>query len=146
MEHERIFALAGLAATSGWIALAAAPLRRGVLISLARGVGVLLAATYAVLIVANWGRGEGGFGSLAEVRRLFDLDALLLAGWIHYLAFDLWVGAWEAEDAPRRGLPHWLLLPCLFLTFMFGPMGLLAYLILRTAAGRLRKARAATSA
>jgi len=53
------------------------------------------------------------------------LDELLLAGWVHYLAFDLFIGSWEVEDAAANGIPHWLLLPCLFLTLMVGPVGLL---------------------
>jgi ABA DEFICIENT 4-like len=67
------------------------------------------------------------------VRLLFQDDYLLLAGWIHYLAFDLFIGGWEARDAKRLGLPHLLLVPCLVLTFLFGPVGLLAYFTLRAA-------------
>jgi hypothetical protein len=52
---------------------------------------------------------------------------LLLAGWIHYLAFDLFVGSWEARDARQRGVPHLALVPCLALTFLFGPAGWLLY-------------------
>ena len=142
MDNEQIFSLAGLAAMAGWLVLIATPIRRGLMIALARWIGVGLGATYAALIAIHWGKGEGGFGSLAEVKQLFGRDGVLLAGWIHYLAFDLWVGAWEVEDAPRHGLSHWLVLPCLFLTFMFGPIGLLAYLILRTGAQRLKAQRA----
>ena len=46
----------------------------------------------------------------------------------HFLAFDLFVGRWEYLDARERQLTHWLLAPCLFLTLMLGPLGLLAYL------------------
>ncbi len=142
MTYEQTFSYGGLAAMVGWLILAATPVRRHLMIGLARCIGMGLSIAYASLIVLNWGRGEGGFGSLAEVKQLFGLDGLLLAGWIHYLAFDLWVGAWEVEDAPRHGLSHWLVLPCLFLTFMFGPIGLLTYLVLRAGAGRLKARRA----
>jgi hypothetical protein len=60
---------------------------------------------------------------------------MLLAGWTHYLAFDLIVGSWEVRDARERGISHWLVVPCLALTFMFGPVGFLAYQALR--AGRV---------
>lgn len=142
MTNEQIFSLASLAALAGWLILAASPLRPGLIIAIARWVGVALAVTYAVVLALHWGQGEGGFGSLAEVKALFSTDGVLLAGWVHYLAFDLWIGAWEVEDAPRHGLSHWLVLPCLFLTFMFGPVGLLLYLALRTGAARLRARRA----
>ncbi len=52
---------------------------------------------------------------------------MLLAGWLHYLAFDLFVGAWEVRDASTHGVPHVLVVPCLLLTFLLGPIGLLAY-------------------
>ena len=48
---------------------------------------------------------EGGFGSLADVATLFGKPELLLAGWIHYLAFDLFIGAWEVRDAQRNEHP-----------------------------------------
>ena len=57
---------------------------------------------------------------------------MLLAGWIHYLAFDLLVGTWEARDSRERGIPHLLLVPCLILTFLFGPAGWLLYLGMRS--------------
>ena len=62
------------------------------------------------------------------MRLLLSSPQALLAGWVHYLVFDLWVGSWEAED---NSLPHWLLLPCLALTFLAGPTGLLLYHLLK---------------
>jgi hypothetical protein len=58
---------------------------------------------------------------------LFDSRWLLLAGWVHYLCFDLLVGTWEVEDARARGIPHLVVVPCLVLTFLFGPAGWLLY-------------------
>ncbi len=63
--------------------------------------------------------------------RLFALPQVLLAGWVHYLAFDLFTGSWEARDAVRLGISRWLVAPCLVLTFLFGPVGLALYLLLR---------------
>jgi hypothetical protein len=59
---------------------------------------------------------------------------MLLAGWIHYLAFDLFIGSWEVRDAQRLGLNHLLVIPCLALTFLFGPIGLMLYFLIRLAA------------
>ncbi len=64
---------------------------------------------------------------------LGDRRAAVIA-WVHFLAFDLFVGRWEYLDARERGLTHWLLAPCLFLTLMLGPLGLLCYLGARLAA------------
>ena len=62
---------------------------------------------------------------------LFANPWLLLAGWIHYLAFDLFVGSWEVRDARERGIPHLLVVPCLVMTFLFGPAGWLLYALVR---------------
>lgn len=143
MTLEQIFSAMSLLAVVGWLCLVLAPLRRGPLIIGARVVAALLAATYAWLLATGMlgGGGEegGGFGSLAQVMILLAPPGSMLVAWIHFLAFDLWVGSWEAEDAPNNGVPHWLLIPCLFGTFMYGPVGLLAYLIIRTVAKRVRK-------
>ena len=72
-----------------------------------------------------------GFNSLTQVAILFSSPYALLAGWVHYLAFDLFIGAWETRDGLRLGLSRWLLLPCQVLTFVFGPLGLALYLLLK---------------
>lgn len=103
-------------------------------------IPALLAAAYVLLI---WqGRlafAEGGFGSLEEVRALFAHDSALAAGWLHYLAFDLFVGSWIARDGAKRGVSPLLILPCLPLAFLFGPSGLLLYFVLRQVSGQARQ-------
>jgi hypothetical protein len=85
-----------------------------------------------VLIMQFFFRIEGGgFNSIGEVRALFLSDAGLLAGWIHYLAFDLFVGMWIAAEADRAGVSRILQAPLMVATFMFGPIGLLLYLVSR---------------
>ncbi len=119
---------------AGWIALALFPKRPWVTdVATRLLIPGLIGVVYAVLMVTHVSAvpDGGGFGSLAAVQALFTVDALLLAGWVHYLAFDLFVGSWEATDAQRNGVPHLALLPCLFLTFMAGPAGLLLYLLFR---------------
>jgi len=97
----------------------------------------LIAVAYVLLIAEGWGAAEGGgFGSIPEVRALFSDDHALAAGWLHYLAFDLFVGCWIAREGAKSGLPALLLIPCLALTFLFGPSGLLLFLLLRLAIAR----------
>jgi hypothetical protein len=137
MDTEALFRLANVLALPGWIALAAAPWRRAALIRVARVVGASLAIFYLVLLLAGSGSGLVGVDySAAGLAALFSRPEALLIGWVHYLAFDLWVGSWEAEEAERTGVPHLLLLPCLFLTFLLGPVGLLAFLAARAFTGR----------
>jgi threonine/homoserine/homoserine lactone efflux protein len=82
-------------------------------------------------VAATFGGAEGTFSTLEGVALLFANPWLLVAGWLHYLAFDLLIGTWEARDARERRVPHLLLVPCLFLTLMFGPAGWLVYLGVR---------------
>ena len=92
----------------------------------------VLCAAYAALLASQGGSSAGGdFNSLAGVARLFSVPGVLLAGWVHYLAFDLWVGRWIVDDLLAADRSRWWLLPTLPLTFMFGPCGLLLYLLLR---------------
>ena len=100
---------------------------------------LLLGAVYmGGMVMAAMGHGAegGGFSSIDGVRTLFSSDVGMVIGWTHYLVFDLFVGAWEARDAQRRGINHWLLIPCLLLTFMLGPVGVLLYLVLRKLTGK----------
>ncbi|HZG44690.1 MAG TPA: ABA4-like family protein [Allosphingosinicella sp.] len=132
------FSLGNLLVLPLWLLLAMSlfvPRIRIAAISAARLVApALLGVAYLLLIVTGLGEAQGGgFGSIAEVRALFASDTALAAGWLHYLAFDLFVGSWEAEDAAARGIPAVLVVPCLVLTLLFGPAGLLLYLLLRLA-------------
>jgi hypothetical protein len=129
---ETIFSACSTAAALGWLLLIVLPrwkasqMVAGVVIPLA------IALVYLTLIARHMPGAEGGFGSLADVARFFEQPPLLLAGWVHYLAFDLFIGAWEVRDAQRHRVPHLLVIPCLIMTFMLGPIGLLAYTALRT--------------
>ncbi len=139
MTPDSLFSLASAAVLPGWLALAFAPLARARLVLLARVIAVLLSGLYVTLLVTGLA-GDGpppgaSFNTLDGVRLLLSSPQALMAGWVHYLVFDLWVGSWEAED---NSVPHWLLLPCLALTFVAGPTGLLLYHLVK--AGRKRRA------
>lgn len=132
MAPEFLFAIANPLALSGWIALVLAPLAPR-LIDLLAGwiIPGLLSWAYAVLIMVHWADAPGGFGSLADVQALFIFSEVALAGWLHFLAFDLFIGAWIVRDARARGERHLVILPILPFVFFFGPMGLAAYVALR---------------
>jgi Domain of unknown function (DUF4281) len=99
-------------------------------------VPALWAVAYVLLLIQGMPETEGSFSSIEGVRALFASDSALAAGWLHYLAFDLFVGTWIARDSTERRVHGLLVLPCLGLTLMFGPAGLLLYLLLRLAGGR----------
>jgi hypothetical protein len=130
---DALFGGANTLAALGWLVLALAPATGRWAPALRRLSGVVLplvfAVAYVVLVALHWG--PGGFSTLAQVEALFEVRELLLAGWLHYLAFDLFVGGWISQRAAHLKIPVWLVLPILALTFMFGPAGLLAYALLR---------------
>lgn len=137
MSPEKLFSLCSMLVLPGWLLLIFVPrwkwsarIIAGVIIPL------LLAAVYLYLIATHFRGSEGNFNSLDGVLKLFQNPYNLLAGWIHYLAFDLFIGSWEVRDAQRLGIHHLLVIPCLVLTFLFGPVGLLLYFILRGAVKR----------
>ena len=139
LTPDFLFTLANALALPAWALLGLAPrwrVTKTLVLSGAWPAGLALA--YAALITAHYlgpHGAEGGFGSLGQVAALFRDPWALLAGWVHYLCFDLFVGAWEARDAQRRGVPPWALVPALGFTFLVGPVGLLVYLGARRAFG-----------
>jgi len=137
---DLVFRLANGLALLCWMALVVSPTSavwtRRVWFVCGRAVPVAMSAVYLAMFALHW-RGEGGFGSPAEVRALFDVPGVLVAGWLHYLAFDLFVGVWIASRSQQIGLPHLAVIPLLLLTFMLGPVGLLTFVIVRS----LRRSR-----
>ena len=132
MTADQIFSITNSAAVLCWILLAVFPRRRWVTHVVAgAAIPAFFAVAYVAIVIAVFPRAEGSFATLAGVAQLFTNPWLLLAGWLHYLAFDLLIGSWEARVSVERGVPRWLLVPCLFLTLMFGPAGWLAYRVVR---------------
>lgn len=147
--YETFFSLCGALAMVGWLGLVVLPHKPLVVEVLARlAIPGIIGLVYVYVMVTHWGAAppDGGFGSLAEVKALFSIDGLLLGGWVHYLAFDLFVGSWEVSDARKHQVHHLLVVPCLLATFMAGPAGLVLYLIIRTVVGAIRGKQTATPA
>ena len=150
MSWSAIFTLTNVIAFAGWLALAVLPRRPAVhSLILYAGVGILC-LVYAAMFVALFGcmadpaRVAGAADpdltdySIAGLRALFMSDGGIVLGWTHYLAFDLFVGLWISRDADAKGFSRLTQLPFLFMTFLAGPIGLLAWLVIRE-----RRARAA---
>lgn len=138
MTLEQTFSICSSFAAAGWLLLIFLPRWRGTERLVVSGFWSLaLSIVYFVLVVRFMPGAEGGFGSLDEVRALFGVEALLLAGWVHYLAFDLLVGAIEMKQAKEAGIPHLLMVPVLLLTFLLGPIGLVAFFVVKSI--RLKK-------
>ena len=138
IDPTMAFNLAGKLVILGWLGLIASLFveraRPAAQMAARLIIPALLAIAYGLLIWTGFGEApDGGFGSIAEIRALFTSDSALVAGWLHYLAFDLFVGSWIVADGLRRRIPALLILPCLPLTFLLGPLGLLLFILLRLA-------------
>lgn len=131
MTADQLFSILNMMTMAAWLPLLFLPRVRWTSTILPVAVPSVLAVVYIVLVAATLTSSEGGFSSLAAVSALFDNRWALLAGWTHYLAFDLFIGGWEVRDAQSRGVPHLLVVPALVLTFLLGPAGLLLYLTIR---------------
>lgn len=141
MDFELLFSLAGVTAMAGWLALLLSPWMPRWSDGIAGlGVPVVLSAGYTVLLVFFPAQNGGGFGSLAGVQQLFSAPSALLAGWVHFLAFDLLVGAWICRTARQQGIAFWMVLPSLPATFLFGPAGFLLFTAIRGAHRLLARA------
>jgi len=132
MAAEQLFSICSFIVLPGWLLLVVAPRWRWTQRIAALILPLALAAVYLTLLIIHFHKGAGGFGSLADVRKLFGNPYLLLAGWIHYLAFDLFIGSWQVRDSERMRIAHAYVVPCLLLTFLFGPVGLLTWFLIRT--------------
>ena len=129
MTAEQVFAIANPVALAGWLVLAFAVIRKNAYLRDAvagRWWPLGIAALYSLLILLFFGRSPGGFDTLANVQLLFTSPWAALAGWIHYLAFDLFMGALVARRVMEAGASRWWLAGLLPATFLFGPMGFLA--------------------
>jgi hypothetical protein len=135
MAPEVLFKFANLFAAAGWFCLIAGTVTsRPWLRDRLAGVywPMMIAVGYGLAILAGASGSEGGFSTLPGVRQLFANDWILLAGWMHYLAFDLVVGAWIAAETERAGLSRLVLIPVLPLAFLFGPLGFLLFHVVRS--------------
>jgi hypothetical protein len=125
---EFVFQIANGLTLVTWIVLGCAIVfRREGLMRWIGFVPVAMSALYALLILLFFFKAEGGFDTLANVQKLFTSPWAALAGWVHYLAFDLLVGTWIARETSRLVLPRWPMIVLLPLTFMFGPAGYLGF-------------------
>lgn len=133
MTCETLFSIAGVLAMAGWLCLLVSPiipkwsdLVAGTILPIVLSLG------YLALLVLPSSDGGGGFGTLAEVMELFSHEQAALAGWVHFLAFDLFIGAWVCRRARADEVSFWRVAPCLPLIFLFGPAGLLAFQTVRS--------------
>lgn len=141
MTYETLFMLINLAVMPAWLLLAFAPRWTGTQkVVHAVFYPLFFGVFYSWFLIFNiffGGAAEGtDMSSIAGVQALFSTETGVLVGWSHYLVFDLFVGAWISRDALAREVNYIAVVPCLFFTLMFGPVGLMLYLLLRRLTGK----------
>jgi Domain of unknown function (DUF4281) len=141
MSADQVFQSANLVAVLGWIILIWGVIfKKPVWRELVAGQvwPTALSAVYTCLIIFFFSKAPGGFDSLVHVQLLFTSPWAALAGWLHYLAFDLFMGAYIARRVMEDGLPQLTLVALLPLTFLFGPIGYLGFQAVRLALRNVR--------
>jgi len=134
MSADLIFAICNFVVLPGWILLIVLPKWKWTLALISTVIiPFVLGLVYVGLFASQLGEFPegGGLGSTQSLMITFSNSYILTAAWIHYLAFDLFVGAWEVKDAQQAGIQHAAVIPCLFATLMFGPGGLVLYWIIK---------------
>ena len=133
MPLEILFKAANYAVLPFWLLLIVAPRWRWTQLLVHGPVVVLLLTPIYAYMLFGYGPSpeNSDITTLYGVMSAFTAPNVVVAGWIHYLIFNLFIGAWESRDARRLGIPHVFVLPCLLVTFLIGPVGLLLYVIVR---------------
>ena len=134
MSPEAVFKLANMLVLPQWLLMAFAPhwiVTRWLMNTYV--IPVCLAVIYIVYLFGGGPIDFSAFGTLSGVKNLFSTggDGVMLAGWVHYLAFDLIAGSVIVRDAQEKAIPHWFVVIPLFCCFMLGPVGLLLYWLIR---------------
>lgn len=133
MQAAEIFSICNKVILVGWILLIFLPNWKHTQSIILNGLIVLFASIYAFIILKDIGNfNPESFSTLANVKALFQNDDAVAAGWIHYLAFDLFVGAYIVKKSRQIGISRILYTITLPFTFMFGPMGYLLFVIFKT--------------
>ena len=136
MSAEHGFQLLNAVVLPWWAVWLVAPRSRWAVRLAGHGaVFIALGLVYAGLLATALSTGGAGGFDFDGLREALFAPIGFLAGWTHYLAFDLFVGAWILREAARLDLePR----PYLFFTLMAGPLGLMSFLLRRSL--RLRSA------
>ena len=92
-------------------------------------VPLVIAIGYVYFLSTTTGTFSADFSSLYGLTEMFQNAEPrgVAAGWLHYLAFDFWVGCWMLKNSQEKRVKHvWIILP-LICTFVLGPLGIIIY-------------------
>ncbi len=133
MTTSEVFSIANLIAMPMWILMIILPNWKATRLLIDfKVVPLLLSVLYAIYIISSMLSGPTmDFGSLESVMYLFTFENAVLAGWVHYLVFDLLVGMWMLDENRTLKIHPIIMAPCLLGPFMLGPIGFLIFMGVR---------------
>ena len=68
---------------------------------------------------------------LNELKNLFEDNSFLIAFWLHFLAINLFCGAWIVKDSQKFIISKIIVFFPLIITYFIGPIGLFVYWVIR---------------
>ena len=68
---------------------------------------------------------------LYNLRDLFENESFLILFWTHFLAVNLFCGAWIVKDSQKIYMSKFLVFFPIVITYFVGPIGIFVYWILR---------------
>ncbi len=134
MTPSMLFTFMNILSATGWILiLIVSRFWKGADAFLVCIVVALLAAAYSFFNFAHIGEAGGiaGFSTFEGVTKIFSNPWLIDAAWAHIVGIDLIIGMLIKNNAAKHGIPYGLVVIILLVTIVFGPMGLLLYLLVR---------------
>lgn len=133
MNPSSIFSFANSFVLLGWILLIFLPKWKHTQTIILNGIILLFSILYAYLLFKDIETFSlASFSTLANVKVLFQNDNAVAVGWLHYLAFDLFVGAYIVKKSQELQISRWLYTLPLPFIFMFGPVDYLLFFIIKT--------------
>lgn len=132
MDASILFKIANTSVLPAWLLLVLFPHWKFTFPIIRYGVALALAILYAFVLFGSSSEfNSDSFSTLENVKKMFQQDTAVLAGWVHYLAFDLLVGAYIVEHAQKHQIHRAFYTLALPFTFLFGPIGYLIYVVIR---------------
>jgi hypothetical protein len=134
MTPSDVFSIANILAFTMWLLLIILPNWKATRFLIDyKVVPIFLSLVYAFYIIQSLISGSAmDFGSLQSVMQLFTVENAVLAGWLHYLVFDLLVGMWMIDQNKALKIHPVIMAPILIATFMIAPVGFLLFMGIRS--------------
>jgi hypothetical protein len=132
MQATELFSLCNKVILLGWLLLICLPKWKYTQAIILNGLLVVFAMVYAILLFKDISSlSVDSFSTLSKLKLLFQSDDAVAAGWIHYLVFDLFVGAYIVKKSRQIGLHQLVYTLILPFVFMSGPIGYLLFVLVK---------------